>query len=207
MDKIILGLLMLRRLTVYELRGLIGARLWGICSDSMGSIQSALKKLLAAEMVVFSEYVEKSVNKKRYSITEKGRMEFLAWVQTPARVAGPSTMELGKVLFMGLVPVEKRIALVEEIIAHIEDEISKHAEMLENIEPKGATDRFVSFWETDPEYHAGIQAAMQSTNDRENISDILNFQLLTLQYGIDSMQFQADWFKQLRQKLYREGLQ
>ena len=35
-----------------------------MCSDSLGSIQAALKKLLMLEMVTFEELVEKGVNKK-----------------------------------------------------------------------------------------------------------------------------------------------
>ena len=73
MDKIILGILMLHRMTAYELRNFIKNNFKSMYSDSLGSIQAALKKLFELEMVTFEELVEKGVNKKRYSITEKGR--------------------------------------------------------------------------------------------------------------------------------------
>ena len=47
MDKIILGILMLRRMTAYELRNTIRDNFKSMCSDSLGSIQVTLKKLLS----------------------------------------------------------------------------------------------------------------------------------------------------------------
>ena len=51
-------------MTAYELRNVIRNNFKSMCSDSLGSIQAALKKLLMLEMVTFEELVEKGVNKK-----------------------------------------------------------------------------------------------------------------------------------------------
>lgn len=50
MDKIILGILMPRRLTAYEMRNIIRENFKSMCSDSLGSIQSALKKLVEKQL-------------------------------------------------------------------------------------------------------------------------------------------------------------
>jgi len=202
MDKLILGLLMLQRLTVYEIRLIIKKNFWGICSDSTGSIQAAIKKLLAAEMVTLTEYVEKSVNKKRYSITEKGREAFMSWVQTPADLTEATNMELGKLLFMGMVPTSKRGALIDEIIAEAEKELELHLALQASLEQVKSTahEQAVAFWEQDPEYHAGIRTATESTNDIENVENIAFYQEMTLQYGIDLMKFEIEWFKKLKEK-------
>ena len=68
MDKIILGILMLNRMTAYEIKNVIKLSYKSICSDSLGSIQAALKKLFDLDMVTFEEVVENGVNKKRYAI-------------------------------------------------------------------------------------------------------------------------------------------
>jgi len=191
---------MLQRLTVYEIRQVIKKNFWGICSDSTGSIQAAIKKLLAADMIVFEEYVEKSVNKKRYSITEKGRKGFMSWVQTPADMTENTNMELGKLLFMGMVPLKKRNQLIDDIIADTKKELSQHMELqfaLKNQMPM-AQEQFISYWKQDPEYCAGIQDATESTNDSENISGIAYYQLMALQYGIDLMKFEIEWFEKLK---------
>jgi len=193
---------MLQRLTMYEIRLVIKKNFWGICSDSTGSIQAAIKKLLAAEMIVFTEYVEKSVNKKRYSITEKGRKEFMSWVQTPAQMSDAVNMELGKLLFMGMVPPKKRGPLIDEIIAYTEEELAKHVELQEELNKsleQQAHEQFISYWEQDPEYRAGIQSATKCTNDNENIDGIARYQMMALQYGIDYMKFDIEWFKKLKE--------
>lgn len=76
MDKIILGLLMIKTMTGYEIRNNIKNNFSLMCSDSAGSFQSAIEKLLSMGMITCEEYVEKGVNKKRYTITDKGHSTF-----------------------------------------------------------------------------------------------------------------------------------
>ena len=47
MKYFLLGLLMLKEMTVYQLKAMIAENFSSMCSDSMGSIQAALKKLLS----------------------------------------------------------------------------------------------------------------------------------------------------------------
>lgn len=58
MDKIILSILILKRLTAYEICNIIRQNYSSMCSDSLGSIQVALKKLLAAGKKPLSEYIK-----------------------------------------------------------------------------------------------------------------------------------------------------
>lgn len=200
MDKIILGILMLQRLTVYEIRGIIKKNFQPMCSDSLGSIQAAIKKLLAAGMVTCSEYVEKSVNKKRYSIADTGREMLMNWLQTPADLADGKNMELGKLLFMGLVPDEKRLPLVEEMIMNLEKELSFLLGVQESVNEAGKV-QAVDYWSRDPEYCEGIRKATQNPDMMENANGIGYFQVITLQYGIDNLQFNIEWLKALRLKM------
>lgn len=64
MDTIILGFLMIQASTIYELRQSIKNSLSTVSSDSTGSIQAALKKLLSKNMITFKERVDTGVNKK-----------------------------------------------------------------------------------------------------------------------------------------------
>ena len=100
MDKIILGILMLHRMTAYELRNVIRNNFKSMCSDSLGSIQAALKKLLMLEMVTFEELVEKGVNKKRYSITDIGQKTLIKWIRIPIDMSKTKNLDIGKLLFM-----------------------------------------------------------------------------------------------------------
>lgn len=190
MDKLILGILMLKKLTVYEIRAIIKANFQSMCSDSLGSIQAALKRLLAAEMVTFSEYVEKSVNKKRFSITDKGRKELMAWIQIPADISNSKNMELGKFLFMGLLPTEERSALIDEVITTLEKDLDELL-AIRSATTDESTSEVLEHWKTDPEYYGFVS---------ERSKEIVTYQMLTLQYGIDLARFNIDWFKNLKQE-------
>ena len=205
MDKIILGLLMLARLTAYEIRNTIRHNFKDICSDSLGSIQAALKKLLAAQMLTCSAYVEKGLNKKRYSITDKGRQAFSEWLQSPANLSLGKNMELGKLLFMGLVPAEKCPALLEEMIALLEKELSflLGVQAAVGAQRNANKQRAMEAWKRDAEYSAGIQKATQNTDLRENADRIEFFELMTLQYGIASFKFHIQWLQTLKDKVCR----
>lgn len=200
MDKIILGILMLQRLTVYEIRSILKRNFQAMCSDSLGGIQATLKKLLSAGMVTCREYVEKSVNKKQYSITDNGRKDFLAWLHTPANLSNPKDMELGKLLFMGFVPTGERLPLIDEIIVILEKELSELLELQSFIPVKEETKQMIDYYLNDPEYCSGIQTATRNSDITENVNDLATFNLLSLQYGIDLTKFQIEWFCSLREK-------
>jgi len=201
MEYLILGLLMLKRLTIYELRGAVKNNFKSMCSDSMGSIQAAIKKLLAKEMITVSERTEKGINKKYYSITPAGRAHFLSWVNTPADLSKTKNMELGKLLFMGLVPVPDRIALVDEIIGTLEEEINQLRTIREYQSHSNEKQSVSDFWKSDCEYQEGIAIATGNERIEDNIEQIHTFEMLTLQLGIDSTAFHIQWFRQLRNKL------
>lgn len=207
MDKIILGMLMLKRLNVYEIRTIIKKNFKAMCSDSMGSIQASLKKLLGEQMITYQEYVEKSVNKKQYSITDKGRKALSQWLHEPAALSNPKNMELGKLLFMGLVPADLRCSLVSDCIALLEKSLTELLEIKKAAqEVNEEKDSILEYWEHDAEYLSNIQNATQAFDLAESAKDINEFQMLTLQYGIDCTQFQIDWCRALENKLKNQKL-
>ena len=201
MEKLILGILMLSRLTIYEIHMAIKQNFQSMCSASIGSIQAAIKKLLENNMITCKEFVEKSVNKKKYSITDSGRSYFLQWLKTPADLTKSKNMELGKLLFMGLVPAEERLALVDEIIIKMEEELSGLENIYKNIEASDEKNQALVQLKKDPEYQRGILDATNCRNISDSVNDIESFETLTLQLGIDSIKFYIQWFKTAKAKI------
>jgi len=203
MRKLILGILMMRQLNVYEIRNIVRQNFKDMCSDSLGSIQTAVKKLLAEEKISLTEYVENGVNKKRYAITETGRAELIEWLSSPADLTVAKNNELGKLLFMGLVPAEERSRLIDELIAKIEQELVGLRllwELHKNHVKDNATVA-VDYWNANPEYKDGILHATQVTDIMESAIGIGTYQMLTLEFGIANLQFAADWFKALKERM------
>ena len=205
MDKLILGLLMIKHFTVYEIRQIIRQNFTSICSDSLGSIQAALKKLSQQEAVTFSEYVEKGKMKKEYSLTPVGRQLFLDWLKTPIDMGKTKNMDLGKFLFMGYLPWKLQLDMLDLTIKGLEKELRQLQDIKNSIRLAEEEAEIQIYLEQNSHLVAGLLEASQASNLAESISQVAYFELKTLEFGIDSARFQLDWFKKLRQQLAEEN--
>lgn len=200
MDKIILGILLLRRMTAYEIRNVIKNNFKSMCSDSLGSIQAALKKLLELNMVCFEELVEKGVNKKRYSITDIGQKALIDWIKVPLNTSKTKNMDFAKLLFMGYVPKENRKYLINQIIVSLEKDYAALKSVKESINVEDERAALKNYLLTDKEYQKRIKA-LHKKNISESIEDIGTFTMAALDYGIDIAAFNIEWFKKLKKRI------
>lgn len=170
MDHIILGLLLLSRRTIYQLRERIDKGLNMMYSSSTGSIQAAIKKLLNDGCIQYEEVVENGKYKKIYSITESGKQRFTEWITTPLNAQGIKNPELAKLYFMGFSKKETRETGLQEYILQLKkqyDVLAAICKQAENIKV--------------PEEH----------------KDILYYQFTTARYGKDLMKFNIEWYQKL----------
>ena len=201
MDKIILGILMLHRMTAYELRNFIKNNVKSMYSDSLGSIQAALKKLFELEMVTFEELVEKGVNKKRYSITETGREALIEWIKIPINTSKTKNYDFGKLFFMGYVSKKDQKTLIDKIIISMEEEYEALKKLKESIDVEEESEEIENYLLTDIEYKERIKNLDKGKELIENIKEISKFTLATLDYGIDVTAFNIEWFKKLKKRI------
>lgn len=201
MDKIILGILMLHRMTAYELRNVIRNNFKSMCSDSLGSIQTALKKLLMSKMVTFEELVEKGVNKKRYSITDVGQKKLIEWISVPIDMSKTKNLDIGKLLFMGYISKNEQKNLIDKIIHSLEKEYTSLKKLRESIHIKKERETLKDHLLKDTEYQERIKNLNKKNDIYENIKEISKFTLATLDYGIDITAFNIEWFKKLKKKI------
>lgn len=179
MEIIILGILMMRNTTIYEMRKLIDSNFTNISSNSLGSIQTAIKKLIANEFIVFDEFVENSVNKKKYAITEKGRSHFLEIIKKPM-LFKEKNMELSKFFFMGFVDEQEWNTLIDSYIEELKSQLVKLKEIAKNREPR-------------------------KQFDNQELQHIALFQYGTLDLSIAKIEFEIDWFEKFIKKIENEN--
>ena len=201
MDKIILGILMLHRMTAYELRNVIRNNFKSMCSDSLGSIQTALKKLLMSKMVTFEELVEKGVNKKRYSITDVGQKKLIEWISVPIDMSKTKNLDIGKLLFMGYISKNEQKNLIDKIIHSLEKEYTSLKKLRESIHIEKERETLKDHLLKDTEYQERIKNLNKENDIYENIKEISKFTLATLDYGIDITAFNIEWFKKLKKRV------
>ena len=168
MDHMILGLLMLRSCSIYELQQRIEAGLNLMYSSSLGSIQAALKKLLKAGFIEVQEEMSGNRRKKIYSATSSGRAEFSSWVSSPMETETAKNPELGKLYFMGFSDPRTRCRNIRCTIENLK------------------------------KVHGILSAIVEDGTHMEvppEAREILHYQLASARFGRDSMKFQMDWYE------------
>lgn len=80
MEYVILGFLMIRSLTQYDMLVALSKKVSPFYSASMGSIQSTLKKLERGGYIEVVKTEEKGRRKNIYSVNETGRLHFIKWM-------------------------------------------------------------------------------------------------------------------------------
>ena len=194
MDKIILGILMLHRMTAYELRNVIRNNFKSMCSESLGSIQAALKKLLMSEMVTFEELVEKGVNKI-------GQKTLIEWITVPIDISKTKNLDIGKLLFMGYISKNEQKNLIDKIIHSLEEEYMALKKLRESIHIEDERAALKNYLLIDTEYQERIRNLNKGNDISESIKEISKFTVATLDYGIDITAFNIEWFKKLKKRI------
>ena len=201
MDKIILGILMLNRMTAYEIKNVIKLSYKSICSDSLGSIQAALKKLFDLEMVTFEEVVENGVNKKRYAITELGQGGLLEWLKIPIDNSKTRNIELAKIIFLGYSQREQQELMIDKVILSLEEEYESLLESKKSIDVTSELSQLESYLNKDEQYRERLLSLCKDEGIPEKIKEISKFSYATLDYGIELLKFNIKWFKKFKKNL------
>lgn len=195
MEIIVLGLLVIKQCTIYELHKMITTKFFSMSSNSMGSIQATIKKLREKGMIDVDEQGNKGLTKKCYIITAEGKAYFQRKVSTPM-LYKEKNMELGKFFFMGFVEADQRIALIDAYLAELQEQLEELNRIRAANTPRPALDE---------RYLQTLRAQGVSEEvTLENMADIAQFQYATLDLAIDKLQFELAWFKRFKQQYRKE---
>lgn len=206
MEKIILGYLMICGMSAYDLKTSIRKNMSSMCSSSAGSIHSALKKLLEHGLIAEELSEQFSRDKKIYSITEQGRVEFLNWVNEPMKLEKAKNIELAKMFFAGMQSKEARIVSIKKYVENLENELAELLQ-IENASKEMSAEGIQQFQKRlslDSYNVNGIKSLGDNEVSLDMISDIYNNQMLTLSYGIAQAKFQIQWYKNMISEMESE---
>lgn len=201
MDKIILGILMIRKMTAYEIRNVIKDYYKSMCSDSLGTIQSTLKKLHDSKQVTLEEVIEKGINKKRFAITESGQSTLIEWTKLPIDLTKTKNMDFAKLLYMGYLSKNDQLALLEKIIENLKEEYATLKSVRDSINAEDERSAVENYLNTDLHYYERIKSLSNGRDISDNILEISKYSLATLDYGIDMAEFNISWFTKLKKRI------
>lgn len=202
MEYIILSMLLCKAMTVYEIRNYIIKNLTTVCSNSLGSIQTAIKKMLSKGYIEVREYVENGLNKKKYSITDKGLSEYKNWVGTPINLSKMTNMEESKLFFLGVAPKEKRISFLTAMNKDLEGELKALTAIKEStLNAKEAIiDDNVRNISKETK---NVDNLLSVSNEKDLKAVLLNtydYQMELLEYSIERTKFDLSFYKNLLKK-------
>lgn len=200
MELIILGLLMLKEYTIYEIKKTIEEYFAAMCSSSTGSIQAAVKKLLNNGMITYNEFVENSVNKKMYVITDKGKAYFIDSISKPMYFK-EKNIELCKLYFMGFTPKHIRLDLINAYISELKSEREKLEKIRFSSQNTESIIESYIIYLNESGKLVSFKEMLCSESLSESLQDIALFQFATLELGIDKADFEIRWFEQFKKRL------
>jgi DNA-binding PadR family transcriptional regulator len=114
LEFIIEGLLMQNEMSGYDIN--LQMKDTQLFKASFGNIYPTLKRLEASGSIGSRDVVEAGKYKKIYSIKEKGKKEFLEWLEQPIDIRKWNNEHSIRMYFYSYLPKEKAKALISEFI-------------------------------------------------------------------------------------------
>jgi DNA-binding PadR family transcriptional regulator len=120
LEYIILGFLMFGEMSGYDLKQYMAKSTSYFFDASFGSIYPALKRLEQRGQINSREVVDGGKYKKLYAVTDKGKSDFINWLEQPLNFAGTKLDHLVKVFFLGFLPKEKALEILQGFTKEVE---------------------------------------------------------------------------------------
>lgn len=199
MEHIILSLLLLSGMTIYEIRSYIKNNLSTICSDSTGSIQATLKKLLSEKYVCINEIIDNGVLKKKYEITESGLLYYKERLGNPMNIQKIKNMELGKLFFLGIAGREKRIRFLNDYLEslYIERESLQNIQaMVENHKEDIVKHSLLQMEESGKVIDRLLEISEENIPE-DIVGNIFDYQMYMLEYGLERIKGDIVFFEKM----------
>lgn len=124
-ENILLGFLMHRPMTGYEVKKAMGGSTEFFFNTSLGSIYPAFRRLEREKLVKLERRLERGRAKNVYSITPKGRTRFMEWLEKSPRLANVREESLLKMFFYDHADGPTRTRHIREYISAVEGRLAE----------------------------------------------------------------------------------
>ncbi|MER7116756.1 PadR family transcriptional regulator [Saccharomonospora azurea] len=168
MRNFILGLLLLRPMSLYEVHAQFAAGLSHIYAASYGSIHRSLKQLLSQGDLACADEPASARNRRRYVVTDQGRRTWLAWMKEPASTENAEVAALARVFLLGLV-----------------DDRPTRLSVLASLRARALAE------------HEALLGIDNESGDRENDATGARYRAATVHYGVAASRNLVDWLDKL----------
>lgn len=174
MEYVILGFLMIRDLSQYDLLNALKEKVSPFYQASLGSVQSALKKLEKNGYISLNKTVVNGRSKNIYTITVEGKSYFKVFMLGDIDDHKFEAQTSTRLFFMGSISLDNRKFVVDKVIDYLEITINAY------VEGEQLYNRKV------------IPVALK---------EMATYQFKTLNLGIHNLRSSLKWFEEFRQEL------
>jgi len=128
-DYIIIGILLQKPLTGYDIKKEIKLGIGNFYKASYGSLYPALKKLTDKGHLVLTEQTQAARLKKYYKATDLGRDVFMQWLASPVDINLGTAAMLARIYFFGELPKDIRNQRLQEYEAAMQKILTAHEQI------------------------------------------------------------------------------
>lgn len=160
----LLGFLQYKPLSGYDMKKNFDSTVNHFWPADQSQIYRTLNKLTAEELIDMELVIQKDKpNSKIYSITEKGKEEFLNWLKSPISMATPRIPWLVHIYFAAELSDDVIISILEKVADQIRDRINSMDKTTRSVfitDAKPLTSRDLFFKELTYDYGITINNAI-----------------------------------------------
>ncbi len=171
MQFVILGLLMIDRMSLYDLHKQFTAGPALFYSASFGSIQRALRQLVDGGLVTVTDAAGSVRRRKLHAVTEKGVRAWRAWMFEPIAGSNAETALLSRVYLLGLLPADDDRL---HVLATLRNSVAAALQELES-----------------------LALSLDTQEMPLEYAQVFRYQRATLDYGVRSHQLALNWLEDL----------
>ncbi|MCC0645562.1 PadR family transcriptional regulator [Clostridioides sp. ZZV13-5731] len=148
LEYIILGFLMEKELSGYDLKQKMSQSTSYFFDASFGSIYPALKRLEEKGYICYREVIDGGKLKKLYSITNIGKSYFLEWLEKPIKFSKTKHDHLVNIFFYEYLPKEIIETNLKMLIAEVELLLNKLDTQKTEVEQNCCIDQYTYMYFT-----------------------------------------------------------
>ena len=91
--------------------------------------------------------------------------------------------------------------MIDKVILSLEEEYRSFLQLRESIDISAEQLQIEEYLNLDKQYQERMKSLYNENNLSNKIKEISKFTLAALDYGIDNVEFNIEWFKKLKKKL------
>lgn len=174
---VILGFLMMKHMTKYDIKNVLSREISPFYASSYGSINNGIKRLLELNFIDFTETTTDGRHKKIYFLLSTGEEAFINWLKEDISI-GKHKDELSlKMFFYGFLPIKDRLQLLETYYMTLQNQYQE----------------YVTYYHT-----------ASKINYPKEVADIASCQIMTLDYATQHLATDLEWLSTVIKRLKEE---